>query len=50
MMWNRVLAGGFSLLGQIVQEEVDQNGVDFGFRVQLVDLAADELNGPDAAS
>jgi hypothetical protein len=39
-----------ALFGEIVQEEVDEDGVDFGLGGEQKDLAAQELDGPDAAA
>jgi hypothetical protein len=50
VMWNRFFAGLLLLFCQVVEEEVDQDCVDFGFWLQLDDLASKLLNGPDTAS
>jgi hypothetical protein len=39
-----------ALFGKVVQEEVDEDGVDFGLGGKQQDLAAQELDGPDAAA
>lgn len=39
----------FNLLDGVVEEKVDQDGVDFGLGVLSFDLPADELDAPDAA-
>lgn len=38
------------LLCEVVEEEVDQNGIDVGIGVCFEDLAFDQLNCPDAAA
>ena len=38
------------LLGQIIQEEVDQDGIDLGTRIRSDDLSSDHLNSPDTAA
>lgn len=40
----------FHLLHRVVQDEVDQDGIDYHARVPPEDLASDELDAPDAAS
>lgn len=49
-MRNRLLAGRFSFLSQIVQEEIDQNGVHRSLGVLLDDLPANELDTPDTVA
>jgi hypothetical protein len=39
-----------ALFGEVVQEKVDADGVDFGLGGKQQDLAAQELDGPDAAA
>ena len=39
-----------SLLCKIIEEEVEQNGVDIRIGVCIKDLAFDQLDGPDAAA
>jgi hypothetical protein len=39
-----------ALFGEVVQEKVDEDGVDFGLGGKQQDLAAQELDGPDAAA
>jgi hypothetical protein len=38
------------LLCQIVQKEIDQNGIDLRIRFELQNLAPQQLDGPDTAS
>lgn len=40
----------FLFLGQIVQEEVDQDGINFGTWIVPCNLSADHFHGPDAAA
>ena len=40
---------GFQLLHRIIQKEVDQDGVHFGFRVLPPNLSPDEFHAPNAA-
>jgi len=53
-MRNRLLTLPFQsrllpFLGQIIQEEINENGIDLGLGVQLDNLASQQLNSPDAA-
>ena len=50
MMWDLLPSLLFFLLGQIVEEEVKQYGVDLRIRFELEDFLAEELDGPDAAA
>ena len=50
MMRNRFQPLRFQLLHRVVQEEVNQNGIDRHSRVPPDYLASDELDAPDAAA
>ena len=53
MMGDNVHACIVALLqvsNRIVQEEIDQDGIDGRFGVNLLDLAADQLDRVDAAA
>lgn len=42
---------GFPFFCEVVEEEIDQHGVDIGcFWMVLEDLATNEFDGPDAAA
>jgi len=49
-MRNRFFARALFLLCQVVEEEVDQDGVDLYVWLEFDDLATDLLDGPYAAS
>jgi len=38
------------LLGQIIQEEVDQDGIDLGTGIRSDDFSSDHLDSPDTAA
>ena len=40
----------FSFFRQIVEEEVDKDGIDFGIGLEQKNLATKELDGPDTAT
>jgi len=50
MMWNEFLAQSLQLFDGIVEEEINQYCIYFGFRVIPQDLATDQFNTPDAAT
>lgn len=50
VMRNRFFARALFLLCQVVEEEVDQDGVDLYVWLEFDDLATDLLDGPYAAS
>ena len=50
MMRNSTLTLRLQLLHRIVQEEINQDGIDFRSRMQTHDLAPDELDAPDTAA
>jgi hypothetical protein len=39
-----------ALFGEVVQEEVNKDGVDLGLGGEQQDLAAQKLDGPDTAA
>ena len=49
-MRNGLFAVLLPFFGQIVQEEIDQNGVDFRIRLKLQYLSAEEFNSPYTAA
>lgn len=49
MMRDGFLSFGFHLLHKVVQEEVDQDGVDLDLGVVPFDLSPDQFDTPDAA-
>ena len=53
MVRNHVLVScriGHELFHAVVEEKVDEDGIDFRFGVLPIDFPPDELNGPNAAS
>lgn len=44
------LTSGLQLLHEVVQEKVDQDGVDLDLRMGPFDISPNELHAPDAAS
>lgn len=48
MVRKRLLSFLFHFFHGVVQEKVDQNGIDVGFRVFPLDLPPDQLYTPDA--
>ena len=50
VMRNGLFAVLLPFFGQIVQEEIDQNGVDFRIRLKLQYLSAEEFNSPYTAA
>lgn len=49
MMRNCFLALGFHFLHEVVQKEVNQNGIDFNIWMVPFDLPSDQLDTPNAA-
>lgn len=41
---------GLPFFGQIVEEEIYQNGVDMGFRVEFENFSPNQFDGIDAAA
>lgn len=39
-----------SFLGEVIQEEVEEDSVDFDVGVEVDDFSAEQLDGPDAAA
>jgi hypothetical protein len=50
MMRNHISLLPLFLLRKIVQEEIDENGIDFRVGLELYDFATEELDGPYAAA
>jgi len=50
MVWDRWYTVGFFLLHGVIQEEVDQDCINIGFGMVLLDLLSDQLNTPDATA
>jgi hypothetical protein len=50
MMRNSHLTGLFLFLCQIVQEEINQDGIDFCIGMSADDFPTNHLDGPDAAA
>ena len=44
-----LISGRFLFFDCVIKKKVDQNRVDFGFRMVPQYLSADELNAPDTA-
>lgn len=49
MVRNRLLTLGLHFLHEVVQEEVDQDGIDLDVWMVPFDLSSDQLNAPDTA-
>lgn len=50
MMRDHFNTSSLLLLDGVVEEEIDEDRVDFGIWMHLLDLALDHLYGPDAAA
>lgn len=49
VVWYRFLAGSLFFLHRVVQEEIDQYGVDFGIWVRPQDFSPQKFYTPDTA-
>lgn len=49
MVWQGLFSFGFQFLDFVVEEEVDEDGVDVGAGMVLADFSADEFDAPNAA-
>lgn len=49
MVWQGLFSFSFQFLDLVVEEEVDEDGVDVGAGVVLADFSANEFDAPNAA-
>lgn len=50
MMWDSRFPGLFLFLGQIIQEEINENSIDLCIRMRADNFPAEHFNSPDAAT